>query len=57
MNGKLPYESPTLSKWGSITDLTQGVGMTNATDDFESCPPQMDAFVGSNDNEVFLCPE
>jgi hypothetical protein len=52
---KLPYEAPKLSTWGSITDLTQGAGQTNASDDFESCPPQMDAFVGSNDNEVFKC--
>ena len=55
MNGKLPYESPTLSKWGSITDLTQGQGMTNSTDDFISCPPEMDAFTGSNDNDVMAC--
>ncbi len=55
MTGKLPYQSPSLSKWGSITDLTQGSGMTTSSDDFVSCPPQMDAFVGSNDNEVFKC--
>jgi hypothetical protein len=56
MIGKLPYESPKLSKWGSITDLTQGQGMTTSSDDFISCPPQMPAFVGSNDNEVHKCP-
>ena len=49
MNGKLPYESPSLSKWGSITDLTQGQGMTTSSDDFETCPPAMDDFIGSND--------
>jgi hypothetical protein len=57
MSGKMPYQSPTLTKWGSITDLTQGTGMTTSSDDFVSCPPQMDAFVGSNDNTVFECPE
>ena len=55
MNGKLPYESPTLSRWGSISDLTQGQGMTTSSDDFISCPPEMDAFVGSNDNTVHEC--
>jgi hypothetical protein len=52
---KLPYEAPKLSSWGSITDLTQGTGMTYQTDDFLSCPPEMDAFRGSNDNTVFEC--
>jgi hypothetical protein len=61
MNGKLPYESPTLSKWGSITDLTQGTGRTNSSDDFTSCLPEMNpdedtSFVGSNDNEALICP-
>jgi hypothetical protein len=46
---KLPYEAPSLTRWGSISDLTQGTGQTNDTDDFETCPPQMEAFVGSND--------
>ena len=58
MNGKLPYESPTLSRWGSISDLTQGQGMTLSSDDFETCPPEqsdMDAFIGSNDNDTNAC--
>ena len=52
---KLPYEAPKLSTRGSISDLTQGTGKTESSDDFVSCPPQMDAFVGSNDNTVFEC--
>jgi hypothetical protein len=53
---KLPYEAPKLSTWGSITDLTQGTGMTYQTDDFETCLPDM-TFIGSNDNEQNRCPE
>jgi hypothetical protein len=53
---KQPYEAPVLNRWGSISDLTQGQGMTNSSDDFISCPPEMDAFVGSNDNTVHECP-
>ena len=54
MTGKLPYESPTLSRWGSISDLTQGQGQTNATDDFTTCPPtdKQEPFVGSNDTDA-----
>ena len=52
MNGKLPYQSPTLKKWGSITDLTQGQGMSNSTDSFTSVNNDDTQFVGSNDNPV-----
>jgi hypothetical protein len=52
---KQPYEAPTLSRWGSISDLTQGQGMTNETDEFVSCPPKQEPFTGSNDNEVMKC--
>jgi hypothetical protein len=51
MNGKLPYQSPTLTKWGSITDLTQGQGKSSATDSFTSIHKDVE-FVGSNDNPV-----
>jgi len=49
MAGKMRYEAPKLNSWGSITDLTQGQGMTTSSDDFISCPPQMDSFGGSNE--------
>lgn len=49
MSGKLPYHAPTLKKWGSITDLTQGQGQTNATDNYTTCPPVQAPFVGSNE--------
>jgi hypothetical protein len=52
---KLPYEAPKLSTWGSITDLTRGTGRTNATDDFTTCLPPNQEFVGSNDNDVNAC--
>jgi hypothetical protein len=52
---KAQYQSPSVTTWGSISDLTQGTGMTTSSDDFISCPPEMDAFVGSNDNTVFEC--
>lgn len=52
---KTHYQSPSVTTWGSISDLTQGQGMTNSSDDFVSCPPQKDAFIGSNDNDVQAC--
>lgn len=53
--GTKSYESPKLSSWGSITDLTQGQGMTNSSDDFTTCHPTMDAFIGSNGNDMNAC--
>ena len=56
MAGKMRYEAPKLNSWGSITDLTQGMGMTTSSDDFLSCPGESDvSFVGSNDNEKHEC--
>ena len=54
MTGKMRYEAPKLNSWGSITDLTQGMGMTSESDDFTSCPGAT-SFTGSNDNEKHEC--
>ena len=56
MTGKTRYEAPKLNSWGSITDLTQGMGMTTSSDDFLSCPGESGtSFVGSNDNDGHRC--
>jgi hypothetical protein len=55
------YTSPTVTSWGTITDLTLGNGMTFSTDDFVSCTPEgpfseeKGGFVGSNGNTSLYC--
>jgi hypothetical protein len=43
---KLPYEAPSLTTWGSVSDLTQGLGKTQFTDDF-TCTVGEEEFEGS----------
>ncbi len=46
MEHKMPYSAPRLSEWGTVADLTQGLGETSSTDDF-TCTVGMATFDGS----------
>ena len=46
MEHKMPYSAPRLSEWGTVADLTQGLGQTENTDDF-TCTVGKATFDGS----------
>lgn len=55
MSEKQAYEAPKMESWGTISEVTQGNGMTAETDDFVSSTPAgpfSDGFIGSNGNTV-----
>jgi len=55
MREKQAYEAPNVESWGTISEVTQGTGMTSETDDFTSATPSgpfSDGFIGSNGNET-----
>jgi hypothetical protein len=42
------YTPPTLMEWGTVSDLTQGLGHTNATDGYVCVNPGGTTFDGSS---------
>lgn len=51
MSEKQAYETPKVESWGTISEVTQGNGMSQSTDDFVSATGNGDTFTGSNGNE------
>jgi hypothetical protein len=55
------YSPPSVTTWGTISDLTQGNGRSFATDNFTSCVINgkgevVQTFTGSNGNDSLICP-
>lgn len=44
---KHEYTTPRLSEWGTVADLTQGMGRTQSTDDFTCVVGNDVSFTGS----------
>lgn len=45
------YAPPTITRWGSVADITRGMGNTSSTDDF-TCTAGNNTFTGSTG----MCP-
>jgi hypothetical protein len=46
---KKPYHSPSLTEWGTVSELTQGTGHTQYTDAEPCTTPGDVTFYGSSD--------